>query len=212
MTTPQRGRVDQPTLRTIVQNMLAASGDNPKAVEEAYKRADRDNAPPPLWIRRAEAMAESVINSLENTQPPANRVSLNINLIQSDVADWVRETFGEVVADNKSERSFRLLEEALAYAHAHHMTVLEALALVQQVFGKPADLPKHHLAGAFVTALAAASAERVIPSSLINSELARICRLRDVIREKQKSKVRSHQVHAYGSSNFINGGKMDTSK
>ena len=64
--------------------------------------------------------------------------------LQTDVARWVNEAFGEEVAADKVERNHRFLEAALELVQALGCTRMDAHSLVDYVF----EVGPRHAGGA----------------------------------------------------------------
>ena len=73
---------------------------------------------------------------------------------QSQVREWVEYAFGEEVADDKTERNHRFLEEALELVQTCGCTVSEAHQLVDYVFNRPAGTLTEEVGGTMTTLMA----------------------------------------------------------
>lgn len=107
---------------------------------------------------------------------------------QSRVHDWLLACFGETIANDKSERNHRFLEEALELVQSLDCTRSEAHQLVDYVFDRPAGEPSQELGGAMVTLAALASANFMNCESVADVELARCWTKIEKIRAKQAAK------------------------
>jgi hypothetical protein len=119
---------------------------------------------------------------------------------QQRVRAWVLECFGQQIADDMTERSFRFLEEALEVVQSLGCTKEQADALVTYVYDRPVGQTRQEIGGAMVTLAALSSAINIDMMEEGEYELARVDtpELIRKIRKKQASKrdVVSHASQA----------------
>lgn len=96
--------------------------------------------------------------------------------------------FGQVIADDKVERSHRFLEEALELVQSTGCTSAEAHSLVDYVYGRPIGDPPQEVGGVMVTLAALCLAHNMNMHWAGEVELARIWGKIDQIRAKQAAK------------------------
>ena len=109
---------------------------------------------------------------------------------QNRVAKWVRACFGPEVLENRIERNYRFLEEALELVQACGCTKEHATQLVDYVYGRPVGNREQEIGGVMVTLGALCAAQEIEMTAAGEIELERCWILIDVIREKQARKVR----------------------
>lgn len=107
---------------------------------------------------------------------------------QGRVRQWVEHCFGKKAADDKLERSFRFLEEALELVQTQGLTKEQALRMADYVYGRPFGDPAQEVGGVSVTLAALCSAIGVDAESAAEDELKRIWTKVEEIRERQASK------------------------
>ena len=107
---------------------------------------------------------------------------------QSQVRDWVEAAFGPEVADDKTERNHRFLEEALELVQTCGCTASEAHQLVDYVFSRPVGTLIEEVGGNMTTLMALCTAQRVSAEYCGAYELSRNWGRIDVIRAKQAAK------------------------
>lgn len=119
---------------------------------------------------------------------------------QQRVRAWVLECFGQTIADDMTERSFRFLEEALELGQSIGCTREQAAALVEYVYSRPVGQRGQEVGGVMVTLAALTSAAGIDLQAEAERELARVEAPEVVakIRRKQASKrgVVSHAAEA----------------
>lgn len=120
----------------------------------------------------------------------AERVQLTASF-QAQVAKWVFQCFGPVVAMDKVERNHRFLEESLELAQALKCSKEEALMLVDYVYGRPEGDPPQEVGGVLVTLAALCQANGLNMQDAGDVELARVWTKVEQIREKQAGKPRN---------------------
>lgn len=107
---------------------------------------------------------------------------------QVRVREWAEHCFGVEIADDKTERSHRFLEEGLELFQAAGGCKADALALVEYVYGRPVGELEQEVGGTAVTLAAFCEAHGVSLTAAAEEELARCWRKAESIREKQKTK------------------------
>lgn len=107
---------------------------------------------------------------------------------QARVLDWLLETFGPEISNDKVERNHRFLEEALELVQAMGCTKDEALQLVDYVFGRPEGQPAQEVGGVLVCLAALCSAADISMEKAAEDELTRIWTMVEKIRAKQAAK------------------------
>lgn len=111
---------------------------------------------------------------------------------QERVAEWVRETFGPVVAKDRQERALRVLEEATELVQAEGIAFSQVVVLALRTYARPVGDAAQEAAGIGVTLLAWGAAAGVDVEAMVDAELDRIERpgTREAIRAKQTEKQR----------------------
>lgn len=137
-------------------------------------------------------------------QAPAgvwNRRAGALMPFQSRVNPWMYETFGPEIANDRSERNHRFLEESLELVQACGCTFEEVLLLANYVYERPIGEPHQEVGGVMVTLAALCLAQGLDMHVSAEAELQRVWQLKDQIREKQRKKPRSSPLPiAQGSS------------
>lgn len=111
-----------------------------------------------------------------------------MNLFQQDVAKWVKDCFGEEIANDTVERSFRFTEESLELVQSLGITRAQVLILVDYVFDRPKGEPQQEVGGVMVTLAALCNANGIQLKNAALTELLRCQSKTDKIREKHFSK------------------------
>ena len=119
---------------------------------------------------------------------------------QSQVRDWVEAAFGPEVADDKTERNHRFLEEALELVQTCGCTSSEAHQLVDYVFSRPAGTLIEEVGGTVTTLMALCTAQRVSAEYCGAYELSRNWARIDAIRAKQAAKPQFRELPGAGIS------------
>lgn len=109
---------------------------------------------------------------------------------QGDVKPWLLACFGEKIANDRTERNHRFLEEALELVQATGCTRSEAHQLVDYVFNRPVGEPVQEAGGVMVTLAALCLAHDMDMHKAGDIELARIWTKVEQIRAKQAAKPR----------------------
>lgn len=109
---------------------------------------------------------------------------------QRDVRKWVLKCFGQKIADDMVERSFRFLEEALELVQSVGCTKEQSLALVDYVYNRPVGDTRQEIGGVMVTLHAFACAADINVEAEAIIELERVDNPETIakIRKKQASK------------------------
>jgi hypothetical protein len=97
-----------------------------------------------------------------------------MSTFQSRIDVWLVECFGQLIASDKMERNHRFLEEALETVQANGCSKIEALQLVDYVYGRPVGELHQEIGGAMVTLAALAYASGMDVMSEGHREAARI--------------------------------------
>ena len=117
-----------------------------------------------------------------------NSVAAEINSYQSRVEKWLEACFPLSVRSDRAERTHRFLEEALELAQANGCTRVDALALVEYVFGRPCGQPAQEVGGVMVTLAGLCSASKINMDEAGDRELDQNWERIEQIRAKQQSK------------------------
>lgn len=104
------------------------------------------------------------------------------------VGEWLLACFGGKIADDKTERSHRFAEESLELVQALGCTKEEVLKLVDYVFNRPLGEPSQEVGGVLVTLAALCRANKIDMNLAGETELKRVWKNIDKIREKQANK------------------------
>lgn len=112
----------------------------------------------------------------------------DVESFQARVAPWVQECFGPEISADTVERNHRFLEESLELVQSLGCTKVEALQLVDYVYGREVGDPPQEVGGVMVTLAALCRAAGMDMDKCAETELARIWTKVDQIRAKQASK------------------------
>lgn len=74
-----------------------------------------------------------------------------IRTYQRLCAEWAKKCFGLSVTEDKMQRNYRFMEEALELAQSHGVTKEEVLQLVDYTFGRPLGDPLREVGGVMTT-------------------------------------------------------------
>lgn len=107
---------------------------------------------------------------------------------QKAVGSWLLKCFGQDIAKDKLERSFRFTEEALELAQATGLTKIQILILVDYVYSRGTGEPTQEIGGVMVTLAALCEANNFDLELAADTELKRIHQKINKIREKHFSK------------------------
>lgn len=129
--------------------------------------------------------------SMRPDSPASETVSF-----QDSVKPWLLACFGEAIANDKTERNHRFLEEALELVQATGCTQSEAHQLVDYVFSRPVGEPTQEAGGVMVTLAALCLAHQLDMHKAGDTELARIWVKIEQIRTKQAAKPRHSPLPA----------------
>lgn len=97
-----------------------------------------------------------------------------MNLFQEHVRIWTKYCFGLEVANDKTERNHRFLEEALELVQACGCTAEDAHKLVDYVFGRPVGERSQEVGGVMVTLAALCGAQKLDMMECGQIELDRV--------------------------------------
>lgn len=111
---------------------------------------------------------------------------------QRRVRDWMLRCFGREIMNDKQERNFRFLEEALELVQACGCTCEEAQALVLYVYSRDVGEKHQEVGGVMVTLAALCEAQNVDMQECGETELSRVWTAIDKIRAKQAAKPQRH--------------------
>lgn len=114
-------------------------------------------------------------------------------VFQLKVMHWMLECFGLKIANDKTERNFRFLEEALELVQAGGMTKEQCLALVDYTYSRPVGEIGQEVGGVCVTLAALCNAHHIEINEESERELARILQpeVMNKIRLKQAAKPKN---------------------
>jgi hypothetical protein len=97
--------------------------------------------------------------------------------IQQLIGDWVLRCFGELSFKNGSERSRRVLEEAIELAQACDLPLEKVIELAHYVYGRPVGEVPQELAGLSMTLLALAESYGLDLAQIQKAEIERVLSL-----------------------------------
>jgi len=107
---------------------------------------------------------------------------------QSRVMQWLLKCFGKQIAQDKIERNYRFIEEALELVQSLGCTKEEVHELIEYTYGRPKGDPHQEVGGVLVTLAALCYANSFSMCDLGEVELVRCDLMIEKIREKQKNK------------------------
>lgn len=107
---------------------------------------------------------------------------------QNRVKPWMDACFGEEISNDREERNFRFLEEAIELVQACGATADDAHQLVDYVFNRPIGNPEQEVGGVMVTLAALCLANGIDMHYSGEVELTRIWGNISKIRAKQANK------------------------
>lgn len=110
---------------------------------------------------------------------------------QQEVRKWAVECFGELIANDKSERSHRFLEESIELVQALGCSQQEAHQLVDYVYSRPSGEPLQEVGGVMTTLAALCAANMLDMEYAGDIELKRIWANIDRVRAKQAAKPKN---------------------
>ena len=113
---------------------------------------------------------------------------MKIGSLQTRVNQWIVAAFGQDVADDKTERNHRFLEESLELVQSLGCTYAEARQLVDYVYGRPQGEPSQEVGGVALTLSALCNAQGIEIDRAVEKELARVWEKIEKIRAKQAAK------------------------
>ena len=115
---------------------------------------------------------------------------------QNRVARWMLQCFGLEIAEDKTERNHRFIEEALELVQACGCSKEDVLMLVDYTFDQPIGEKGQEVGGVMVTLAALCEAQGLRMGREGLTELHRIWKCIDQIRQKQKTKPRNSALPA----------------
>ncbi len=107
---------------------------------------------------------------------------------------WAQNCFGAEIAEDKTERNHRFLEEALELVQSLDCTKEEAHQLVEYVFNRPKGEPSQEVGGVMVTLATLCSANSLHLAESAEIELDRI--RQPYIMKKIKAKQAAKPKHS----------------
>ncbi len=110
---------------------------------------------------------------------------------QERVKEWLLACFGPLIASDKVERNHRFLEEALELVQACGATRKECIQLIDYVYSRPRGDAKQEVGGVLITLSALCCAYDIDMNESGETEMQRVWKKIDVIREKQKTKPKN---------------------
>lgn len=147
----------------------------------------------PFTDEQLKTMRESTVTMVSHmdTQSPHIQDSRPREIIlsfQERVKPWLLECFGEEIASDKMERSYRFIEESLELVQSMGMSKEHVLKMVDYVFSRPEGEPFQEVGGVMVTLAALCLASDLNMHDNAETELTRIWTKVDKIRAKQVTK------------------------
>lgn len=116
---------------------------------------------------------------------------LNMNSYQRQVDEWIIACFGKEIRDDKRERNWRLIEEALELVQSLDIRKIDVQRLVDYVFERPKGEPKQEVGGVMTTLNALCNANDLNVAGCGIEELKRCWSLIEKIRLKQQAKQKN---------------------
>ena len=107
---------------------------------------------------------------------------------QLNVSKWLLQCFGEEIANDQTERSFRFTEESLELVQSLGISKEQVLQLVDYVFERPLGETHQEVGGVMVTLAALCFASNINLETAANDEYERILTKIEKIRAKHFSK------------------------
>jgi hypothetical protein len=123
---------------------------------------------------------------------------------QTRVRQWVIKCFGQKIADDMVERSFRFLEEALELVQSVGCTKEQALTLVDYVYNRENGKTPQEIGGVMVTLNAFASAAGLSTMDEGERELMRVDNI-EIIRKIRKKQASKRDVVSHASQASLPG-------
>lgn len=112
--------------------------------------------------------------------------------LSNKINHWVRSRFGDLIFEDRWERTMRVLEEALELAQAEGVSEDAARILTRRVFSRPVGVPSQEGAGVGVTLFAWAASRGIDIHKSMMEEVERIYAVPvEKFIEKQKEKARA---------------------
>lgn len=94
--------------------------------------------------------------------------------LQTRIARWVVEAFGNKIFHDRQERARRVLEEAIELAQSENIELAQAERLLKHVYSRPAGRPEQEAAGVGTTLFSWAAATDNDLLDLVETEYRRI--------------------------------------
>lgn len=117
-----------------------------------------------------------------------------LDTLQREVRKWMLACFGADIADDKRERNYRFLEEALELVQAGGCTKAKALQLVDYTYSRPPGVIAQEVGGVAVTLSALCDAWYIDLDYCASQEVKRVWFMIDQIRAKQAGKPRNSNL------------------
>lgn len=127
---------------------------------------------------------------------------------QERVRGWALSCFDVDTVNDKTERAYRFLEEALELVQALGITKGEALVLLNYTFGRPAGDTLQECGGVMVTLAALCGSVGLDMEREGEAELRRVMQPEVIKRIRQKQQTKPHGSPLPGTSN--DGHDLDT--
>lgn len=99
---------------------------------------------------------------------------MNTRFMQEVIYQWVRRCFGGAIADNRAERSLRILEEAAELAQCAGVAKDKIDAIVEEVFSRPVGDHYQEIGGILVTVYAYCESNGMNAEGALMQETKRI--------------------------------------
>lgn len=116
---------------------------------------------------------------------------MKLSIFQIDVATWMEKTFSFETRENKRERGYRFLEEALELFQSLNLEREDALKLVDYVFSRPKGEPVQEVGGVMITLAALCEAADISLKRAAVDELERVNSPEVIAKIKSKRATRA---------------------
>lgn len=174
--------------RDALEECKAVPATFPRRLLEQIRDAIRQTAPRPIPAIRAE-LRDADLNE------QARRFDAALSF-QERVNPWMMACFGAEIADDKTERNHRFLEEALELVQTNGCSRSEAHQLVDYVYDRPPGDASQEAGGVMVTLAALCLASGLDMHRAGEIELARVWAKIEQIRAKQAAKPKHSPLPA----------------
>ena len=154
-------------------------------VRTPVPRSDQPERKRTESVQILDAATHQPVNEPEPEQPKQDEGAGEQLGYQERVDTWLRETFGERVPYDKTQRNHRFLEEALELVQACHCSREEAHKLVDYVFSRPRGELRQEVGGAVLSLAALCNAQGVNMDECGEAGLQEVWERIPEIREKQ---------------------------